>query len=427
MRSSIFLVFVLAVIAGCSREPVELPGGAVQLTAWVHSGREAERETIVDQVRRFNAGNEVVEIDLTVIPEGNYNAQVQAAALADDLPDLLEFDGPFVYNYVWQGHLVPLETLLAPAVRADLIPSIVAQGTYDAHLYSVGTFDSGLGLYGRRSRLEAAGARIPDSADAAWTVDEFERALAALAERDTDGQVLDLKLNYDGEWYTYAFSPVIESAGGDLIDRGGFRSSSGVLDGPESVAALRRMQEWIAKGYVDPNVDDDAFVAGRVDLSWVGHWEYRRYRESIGDDLVLLPLPNFGAGSKTGQGSWNWGVTTGCRHPELAARFLEFLLEPEEVLLMTNANGAVPATQAATSRSELYGAGEPLRLFAEQLAGGYSVPRPRTPAYPVITTAFREAFLDIRNGADVRSALRKAAATIDQDIADNHGYPFTPR
>jgi multiple sugar transport system substrate-binding protein len=390
------------------------------LEVWVHSGQPGERKTIEEQVARFNAANDDVEVKLTVLPERSYNAQVQSAALAGELPDVLEFDGPYLYNYIWQGHLVPLDGLLPDDVVDDLLPSIVAQGTYGGKLYSVGTFDSGLALYARRGALEAAGVRVPGKP---WTIDEFDSALAALAARDEDGAVLDLKLNYPGEWITYAFSPVLQSAGGDLIDRATYRTAKGVLDGPASRRAMGRVQAWFGKGYVDPNVDDAAFVAGRVALSWVGHWEYQRYAKAAGDDLVLVPLPDFGKGAKTGQGSWNWSVTKRCRRPEAAARFLAFLLKPDEVLAMTDANGAVPATKAAIARSQLYGPGGPLRLFVEQLRDGTAVPRPRTPAYPVITSAFQRAFLDIRDGADVGEALGKAARAIDTDIEDNEGYP----
>ena len=54
-----------------------------------------------------------IEVRVNFIPEQSYNAQVQAAAIAGELPDLLEFDGPFLYNYVWQGHLRPLDDLLS--------------------------------------------------------------------------------------------------------------------------------------------------------------------------------------------------------------------------------------------------------------------------------------------------------------------------
>jgi multiple sugar transport system substrate-binding protein len=410
-----WVLVVAVLVVGCSSRKHEEVGAAV-VEAWFHTGQPGEQRTIEGQVARFNASQREVVVHLTCLPEGGYNAQVQAAAAAGDLPDLLEVDGPFLYRYAWQGVVRPLDGLLPEPVVIDLLPSIRDQGTYQGLLYGVGTFDSGLGLWGDRRRLAAADAAIPADPEHAWTVDAFDRILDRLAGDDADGAVLDLKLNYTGEWYTYAFSPVVQSAGADLINRASGEAAN-VLDSAASVAALRRVQGWLRHGRVDPNLDDAAFTTGRVALSWAGHWEYPRYHAALGDNLVLLPLPDFGDGSRTGQGSWH------SSHPDAAARFLTFLLRPEEVGAMAAANGAVPGTREAVAASPLYRQGGPLRLFVEQLTGGISVPRPRTPAYPVITAAFQRAFDDLRNGGNVREALNRAAATIDRDLADNLGYP----
>ncbi len=426
--TSVTLIFFCVTLAsGCDlqqKKTKEDTSKTVQLEIWAHAGQEPERQVLQDQVARFNRQSSSVKINLTFIPERDYNAQVQAAALANDLPDILEFDGPYLYNYIWQGHLLPLEDLLPQTIIEDLIPSIVAQGTHGEHLYSVGVFDSGLGLYARKDRLEEIGARIPLSASESWTVEEFENILRDLAERDSDGAVLDLKLNYGGEWFTYGYSPILQSAGADLIERTSYQRSVDTLNSPEGISAMRHLQEWVQEGFVDPNLDDAAFNAGRVSLSWVGHWEYGRYKEKFQHNLVIVPLPDFGNGSRTGQGSWNWGITQKCSHPEQAASFLAFLLTPPEVLAMCGANSAVPGTKSAIEESELFREKGPLRLFAEQLLTGYSVPRPKTPAYPIITTEFQKAFRKIRDNGDVQEALDIAAARIDQDIRDNHGYPF---
>ncbi len=409
---------------GCGSRESAPRDGDIRVTVWAHTGQQEERETLANLVEQFNGANEGIEVDITFLPDGSYNAQVQSAALANDLPDVLEFDGPFVYNYAWQGHLRPLRQYLSSGTMDNLLPSIVEQGAYDDTFYSVGMYDSGLGLYARKSMLEAAGVRIPQSPDDAWPVEEFEQALAALSERDGDGQVLDLKLNYDGEWYCYAFSPPLQSAGADLIDRGDYAHAAGVLDSEAAVSVMQRFQRWRNEdGYIDPNVDDNAFLGGRVALSWVGHWEFARYHDAHGDDLLVLPLPNFGGGAKTGQGSWNWAITKKAPNPEAAAAFISFLLEDEQILAMTNANSAVPATKSAISKSPLYQENAPLRLFARQLSEGYSVPRPRTPAYGAITTEFEQAFKDIMAGGEVQSALTEAAEAIDRDIEANQGYP----
>lgn len=413
---------VLVLLSSC--EPGNGNNEAATLQVWAHAGQAAEREILKRQVEQFNQQNDTPNIELTFIPERDYNAQVQAAALAGDLPDVLEFDGPYLYNYIWQNQLLPLESLLPEALIADLLPSIVAQGTYDQHLYSVGSFDSGLGLYARNSALEKTGARLPRTAAEAWDIDEFNQLLLALAQQDEDGAVLDLKLNYTGEWFTYALLPALQSAGADLIARDRYQTSTGVLNSEAAIAALVQIQNWIQNDRVDPNLDDAAFVSGRVALSWAGHWEYSRYSQAWQDDLVVLPLPDFGHGSVTGQGTWSWGITRACSNPEAAAGFIGFLLQTDQVLAMSDGNGAVPGTRSAVQRSATYGETGELRLFADQLMQGVARPRPRTPAYPVITTAFQKAFQAIRNGADVKQALDAAARTIDQDIRDNQGYRF---
>jgi multiple sugar transport system substrate-binding protein len=393
-----------------------------RLSVWAHAGQERERNVLQQQVSRFNQTHPDTRIQLTLIPEGSYNAQVQAAAIAGELPDLIELDGPFLSAYAWQGHLQPLDGLLDKTLVDDLLPSIIAQGSYANQLWAVGVFDSGLGLYADRSKISQAKLRIP-SLQQPWSLAEFEAALRVLALADPDGQLLDLKLNYAGEWYTYGLSPLLQSAGGDLIDRTRLLSADGVLNGPQSKTMLTTLQNWIAEHRVDPNIDDAAFTSRRVALALGGHWNYQQYHESLGEDLLLLPLPDFGAGSKTGMGSWCWAITTAANDPETAAEFLAFLLSTDEVLAMTNANSAVPATRSAIEASPLYRKGGPLHLFFQQLNTGHGVPRPRTPAYPVITAEFQKIIDRIRTGSDVQSVLDSAVEVIDQEIRDNQGYP----
>ena len=419
---------LLLLFTTCCNKRTEHDGnaakGRVTITVWAHHGKPEEWKTIQSQVERFNASQTNVAAKLVEIAEANYDTQVQSAAASRQLPDVLEFDGPMLANYAWKGYLKPLEGLPAE-IQSDLLPSIVQQGTYGGKFYAVGTFDSGLGLFANRRLLEQVSARIPTNVASAWTIDEFNQLLARLVEQEKrsggDGQVLDLKRDYRGEWWTYGFYASLVSAGADLIDRTKYQSAAGVLNSSQAVEALSNLRQWFKAGYVDPNTDGRAFVDGRTAVSWVGHWEYPRYRQALSEQLVLLPPPNFGQGSRTGMGSWAWGVTRECRNPEAALRFIEFLMRPEEIEAIVAANGAVPARRSVIERSELYRAVGPLHLYAEQLSQS-AVPRPVTPAYPVITSAFQEVMAKVIEGGDVKNALDGAAKTIDQDISDNGGY-----
>jgi len=409
-------------------EPAEEEPSTVTIDVWFHSGKGEEREVLDAQVTTFNEMQDNVFVNAIILPEGSYNDQVSAAALAGDLPCLLDFDGPFLYNYAWSGYLIPLDDYVPQEVKDDFLPSIIEQGTYGGNLYSLGTFDSGLSIWGNRSYLEEAGVRIPTGIDDPWTMEEFMDALEALEALDQVEYPLDLKLNYGpgDEWNTYAFSPIIQSFGGDLIDRSDYQTAEGFVNGPEAVEAMEWFQSLIEDGYVNPApAGDDSFYGTKTAaLSYVGHWMYGPHTEGLGDDAILLPMPIFGEKAVTGSGSWNWGITSNCENPEAAYEFLSFLTTPEEILHMTNANGAVPARTSAIEQSDLYAEGGLLNLFVQQLQGGVAIPRPQTPAYPTITNAFKTAVWNIIAGADVQEELDIVAETINQDIADNDGYPL---
>ncbi|MBE7471392.1 MAG: sugar ABC transporter substrate-binding protein [Anaerolineales bacterium] len=404
---------------------------ASSVAVWTHTGTSQEAEALRQILENFRAGHAGVQVALVELPEDTYSEQVHAAvyeaSIVGGLPCLLEFDGPNTYNYVWKDILLPLDGYVSPEMKADFLPSIIAQGTFqDGKLYSLGQFDSGLAIWANKTYLVKAGVRLP-TVDKPWSREEFEAALANLQALPEVEYALDMKMNYGlGEWFTYGFSPILQSFGADLIDRIDYQSADGVLNGPQAVAALEMVQNWFKQGYVNPApADDDDFVNGKAALSWVGHWTASPYQEALGDNLLLLPMPDFGNGPKTGMGSWNWGITNACKNPGAAWEVLKFILEPDQILLMTNANGAVPARRSALAKSELFGPAGPLRLYIQQNEAGFTVPRPITPAYPAITKAFAEAFNNIAQGADVKSQLDQAVQKIDQDIKDNRGYPLS--
>ncbi len=387
---------------------------ATEITVWYHSGRGPERATTQDQVRRFNEMQDEVKVNLVELPEGSYNEQVQAAAVSDDLPDVLDLDGPFIANYAWSGYLHPLDEFVSQEMKDDFLPSIISQGTYEGNLYALGAFDSGLSFWGNRKYLEAVDARIPTSVEDAWTYEEFMQIVADLQELEDVKYALDFKMFDVGEWYTYGFSPFFQAFRADLIDREE-KQAEGTLNGEKGIEAGKWFKSLFENGYANQNPPGDTeFINEEAALSWTGHWNYNPYTEALGDNVVLLPAPKFEK-QATGMGSWAWSITTNSENPEAAWKFLEFVLQPENIVQMTDANGAVPSRSSAVELSEPYKEGGDLALFVEQLET-IAVPRPVTPAYPVITDAFTTAIDNIVSGGDVEEELDKAAQEIDDEF-----------
>lgn len=409
-------------------QSAEAGSGTGEIKVWGHQGEAGEVTALQQAVDSFNSSQTDVKVALQLIPSNDYTKTVQATS-ADQLPDVLEYDGPLMSSFIYDGKLATVDGLVSQATIDNQTPSVTSQNTNpgDGKLYGVSMYDSGLGVYGNKKLLDAAGVKYPTGLDDAWTADEFQAALGQLAATDPDQKVLDIKENYGGEWPTYGYLPIINSTGNVVVKDG---KAEGNLNSAAAVAAVKQFAGW--RDYVDPNTDDKAFVDGRVALSWVGHWQYNPYAEALGDDLVVLPLPDFGSGTKSGQGSWAWGVGSSSKNGAAAGKFLDYLLNDENVAAMTEANAAPPGTTSVTATSALYKPGGPLELFSQGLAKtcGTNPPtescvatsRPITPAYPVISQQFSQAFLNAYKGADAQAEFDKAAKAIDQDYDDNNGY-----
>ncbi|MGW3645467.1 ABC transporter substrate-binding protein [Streptomyces sp. NPDC000878] len=427
------LALPLAALAACGggsggNASAEAGSGKGTISVWAHQGQKSEASALQNAVKSFNSSQSAIKVDLKLIPEADYTKTITATS-ASDLPDVMEFDGPTMANFVYNKKLAPIDDYVSSKTMGNATDASKAQGEIDGKHYGLGMFDSGLGIYGNKKLLNAAGVKYPTGLSDDWTAAEFTAALKTLEAKDSDGKTLDVQENngFATEWGTYGFAPIVWSAGGSLLKDG---KAEGVLDSSAVVSALKTFQSW--KTYVDPNTDGNAFAKDRVALSWVGHWMYPAYSEALGDDMVVLPLPDFGNGPKTGQGSWAWGIGADSKNAKAAGTFLDTLLDDTNVTAMTTANGAVPATKTALATSELYKQGGPLQLYADQLAkpcgdseitaSCVAVTRPVTAGYPTVTAKFSEALNSIYGGADPKSALEKAARAIDQDFSDNAGY-----
>lgn len=345
------LTLPLVALAACGGSGTDTAAdagsGKGTISVWAHQGQKSEDTALQNAVKSFNSSQSGIKVELKLIPGNDYTKTITATD-ASQLPDVMEFDGPTMANFVYNKKLAAIDSYVSAKTMSNATAASKAQGEVDGKHYGLGMYDSGLGVYGNKKLLDAAGVKYPTGLSDDWTAAEFTAALKALKAKDSDGKVVDLQENngLSNEWGTYGFAPIVWSAGGSLLKDG---KAEGALDTPAVVSAMKTFQSW--KTYTDPNTDGNAFAKGRVALSWVGHWMYPAYSKALGSDLVVLPLPDFGNGPKSGQGSWAWGIGANTKNAKASGAFLDYLMNDTNVTAMTTANGAPPATKTALAAS----------------------------------------------------------------------------
>jgi ABC-type glycerol-3-phosphate transport system substrate-binding protein len=358
-----------------------------------------------------------VRVDMSFFPDFQYSEKLAIAAAARDLPDVFDLDGPLVARLVDAGLLAPLDDVIDATERDDFLPTIIQQGTVDGKLYALGSFDSAVVLYYDREMLAKAGV-TPAVEDEGWTWGEFMAACAKLKAEGIEPLAMHMDDGAD-EWFTYAFSPVVWSGGGDLIDPD-FAQTRGVLASVENVRSLTDWQEIFMKSYAatDP-VDPNPFDHGKVAMDWTGHWMARSHLEAKGARLGVMRLPRVGAQSSAPCGSWCWGISAQAKDATLAAEWLRWVTDAKTgVEPIVRANGAVPSRTSAFEAFPEYER-MPYKLFREQLETTARA-RPRTPFYATLTGRFAAALRDIARGADVEGRLKQAENEV-QAVIDRRG------
>ena len=256
------------------------------LSLWYHgAGNDNEKNVLTGIIGDFNKSQSEWKVNLAEFPQESYNASVVAAALAGKLPDIIDVDGPMMPNWAWSKYMAPLE--ITEEEIKNFLPGTI--GRYDGKIYSIGLWDAAIAMFARKSVLEKHEIRIP-TLDKPWSRAELDGALTKL-KADTDFQYpLDLGLAWKGEWYSYAFGPLLQSAGGDLMDPAK-STAEGVMNGEAGMAFGEWWQSLFTKKMVPGTSQDGGdretgFLDGKYALQWNGNWAALPALEKFGEDLL---------------------------------------------------------------------------------------------------------------------------------------------
>ncbi|RXJ02197.1 sugar ABC transporter substrate-binding protein [Anaerobacillus alkaliphilus] len=387
----------------------------VVLQLWIHQTNEKETQFYLDRAAEFNEahkGKIRVDVAPPIIDEGSsYNDAINAALVAGNLPDLIKLDGPFVASYAASEVIMPVGQYYTDEELADYVDSILEQGSYNGELYSLGAMESSVMLYYNKAIFAEAGIEAPTSVEDAWTWDEFFAVAKQLTTNDRYG--LNLFMNYGvGEWMTYMGLPFVWSNGGDLLSPDG-TTAEGYFNGPETVEALEFIKQLFAEGVVSISPSEMQFEEGNAAMALGGPW-IALSTQDAGLDYGMMPYPRSKV-AKSPSGSMAYAVTSQTKHPEEAAKFMLWMTDKESTIRLSEVTGMPPARKSAFAEMAEYET-QPKKIMKDQVINSAQA-RPQTPAYPVLTQLFAEAFQAAALGEDVQKTLDNFVPRIERELS----------
>lgn len=399
--------------ATSATEDTAAEGEAVKLKLWAHETAETPEGKVYEElVKQFNENNKgKIEVELTLIARtgdaGGYDDKINAAITNSDMPDVYTIDGPTVSAHADAGVIVPIEEYFDEADLADFNPDIIQQGTYDGELYTVGTFDSSVCLYYNKDMFEAAGI-TPAEKDQPWTWDEFYEAAKKLTKDGVFGA--NLGLNDQGEWFTYAYLPLIQSGDGNIVSEDGEETADGYLNGAATVDALTFIKKLVDEGIVSATPEDYTFPKGSSAMTLSGPWEVSTLADypEINWGTMPYPIKEEGATAASPCGSWTYGVSKDCpeENRAAAAELIKWLSATDSGVKMFEAISMPPARQSAFAKIDAFQEA-PLDVINYQMANT-AIARPTVVNYPILSDLFAKAVGNVATGMEVQQALDDA-------------------
>ena len=398
-------------------DTAEAPADAAGTLTWLSLGGTWE-----DHTRSILARYQE-ETGINVVFDGYpFNAlfeiiEVRIAAGTSDF-DVISVDVPMVASYATRGLISPLDAYFTADDKAQWIPSALAAGSWQGVFYAAPMNTSSQLLWYNVDLLAEGGVTVRDSdVNNRLTWEEIvDYATTALDVIDPDRNQGIEGIVFQQVGRTYQMVALAHSRGELGIGADGF-TVDGVINTNGWVEAYTWWQNLYTDGLAlrgfTPEDSSPNFNSGNILFMVGGTWTAGQ----IGDvNFAFAPHPAFrGFENQVGTptGSWHFGINSGSEQHDLAADFIRFMSLGEGNDMWLGINNDVPSTLSAIAALEADAEANPIMAIAAFEAANTAVPRALTPGFPEYATILDATFDDIRNGADVRSALDEAVMRID--------------
>jgi N,N'-diacetylchitobiose transport system substrate-binding protein len=305
------------------------------------------------------------------------------------------------------------------SLKKTYVGSMVDSTVYEGASYGV-PYDEGVrALIYRKDLFDAQGLSAPKTWD--------ELVSSATKVQQANPGVNGYGVAGGAIWY---FLPSIWQWGGDIATEQGGKWTAKV-DSPQAVAAFQYYADLLTKHKLAPagaaswsGTDAAKSIAlGQTAMMVGGSWDLKAILKQTPDmeqKLATAPIPNGpGGNNATFAGGSNLAVFDGCGNKNLAKSFVDYMLQRENLVKVTQSIGLLPATLDGLEAEQTSGS------FSTPLLKAYALQVPTSRSIPPIATwgkvegtgAVVNAMQAIMSGSkSAEAAMKQLASEINSAI-----------
>jgi multiple sugar transport system substrate-binding protein len=333
---------VLARLAAAPVAPVEADAATITMWAFPLTTNDAVKiwKPLTAKFAKENPG---LHVKVTMLPWDNRQERMLEAFVSKSTPDVAYLNNELVIQWSQGNMLVPLDAYFSSDVLADFPANIVAGCRYNGKLMMIPILLTPSGQLYNMDLFKKIGAD-PTNPPATW--DDLV-ALSTLAKKH-GYYGLDLPLSNLSDFDTILFG-----AGGHYLSPDASKST---VNSPEGVAATTFIVKLYDNKWV-PIADSspvgsasavDYFVTQKAVMSTFGDSGYalRAYQQMTGVNLGVAPLLKNKDQATTGAVG-TLGIYTTTRNLPAAAKWVQFMMRPENLAFYNTVGGYTPPRATA--------------------------------------------------------------------------------
>ncbi len=398
---------------------------AKKITLTVASGQDVTEVQIRREIAKmYEEINPDVEVKLVYLAGDRFQKQ-QAMITGGNAPDILYINQPFLAPWAAKGALMDL----TPFIERDnftfegIHPVAVDIVQFEGKFWAMPFEVAPMSLVYNEDLFVEAGVPLPptDWEDPEWTWDELiARAKKLTQDKNGDG-IID-QYGYCGDLWTYR--TMVRSAGGQLVSDD---YTECTIDSPEARQGIQALYDLMYTHNVMPTpiISRDTpafsqFMTGKLAMYHYGRW-LNTFREIKSFKWDVAAMPHFpGRKPSVLMPVLHYGISTQCKHPEIAWDFLKFLITQRPQEVNTASGMAVPVLESVAQSPVLLESGIVKNEFVWWNGVQYGRPEETHPKVMEWQDAlYRELENFWMNTASLDDAVTKAKQAVDAILLSN--------